>query len=225
MRNNKEEKESFRTILHTPITKERQVLFIGHKELCEMKSASVTTDGELVEDSLDVSSEFDDRFTNSTAGKDGRDVKGTPETDPGECVFKYYDVPDRLQVDVWKTIKEALNSRTDHSLSYMALWRFLKRFEHKSPVISAPRYRHGLYSNIRADSAQPSSRYLFSEHHAEIISEINRCCRNNSSSTSTEVVSRLKTRGIFVSCATVRRIRNHLGFKKATTKYCHAIRD
>ncbi|KAK6021657.1 hypothetical protein OSTOST_12665 [Ostertagia ostertagi] len=114
---------------------------------------------------------------------------------------------------------------TDHSLSYMALWRFLKRFEHKSPVISAPRYRHGLYSNIRADSAQPSSRYLFSEHHAEIISEINRCYRNNSSSTSTEVVSRLKTRGIFVSCATVRRIRNHLGFKKATTKYCHAIRD
>ncbi|KAK6027231.1 hypothetical protein OSTOST_06741 [Ostertagia ostertagi] len=55
--------------------------------------------------------------------------------------------------------------------------------------------------------------------------EIERCYKNNSSTTAIDVVNRLKTRGIMVSTTHIKRLRQKLGFKKTTTKYCHTIRD
>ncbi|KAK6017633.1 hypothetical protein OSTOST_16841 [Ostertagia ostertagi] len=62
-------------------------------------------------------------------------------------------------------------------------------------------------------------------HYDEILMEIERCYKNNSSTTAIDVVNRLKTRGIMVSTTHIKRLRQKLGFKKTTTKYCHTIRD
>ncbi|VDO08952.1 unnamed protein product [Haemonchus placei] len=66
---------------------------------------------------------------------------------------------------------------------------------------------------------------LVSVHYDDILLEIERCYKSNSSATSQDVANRLRTRGIVVSTSHIRRLRHRLGFEKTTTKYCHTIRD
>lgn len=62
-------------------------------------------------------------------------------------------------------------------------------------------------------------------HQAEIEREVHRCYNANSSTTAVDVQRNLKTRGVIVSAAQIRRTRLRLGYKRTTTKYCHTIRD
>ncbi|KAK6035767.1 hypothetical protein COOONC_26728, partial [Cooperia oncophora] len=80
------------------------------------------------------------------------------------------------------------------------------------------------FVNTFTASHHPGGR-LFQNTTMKFYWEIERCYENNSSATSVDVVNRLKTRGIIVSTAHIKRLRRRLGFKKTTTKYCHTIRD
>ncbi|KIH69536.1 hypothetical protein ANCDUO_00120 [Ancylostoma duodenale] len=95
----------------------------------------------------------------------------------------------------------------DPAFTYDMLWRFLKRFES---------------SEVRKKAFVPR---LHSAHYEEITAEIERCYNNNSSTTAIEVCGRLQTRGIFVSISHIKRLRQQLGYRRTTTKYCHTIRD
>lgn len=96
--------------------------------------------------------------------------------------------------------------KADPTITYASVSRFLKKFE-------GPDF-------LRA----PNPRILHA-HSNEIAKEIERCYTSNSSATATDVVQRLRTRGISTNVSTVKRMRHKLGFKRTTTKYCHTIRE
>lgn len=90
---------------------------------------------------------------------------------------------------------------------YTTIWRFIKKFEGKK---------------VAKKQFTPLA---LSKHYDEINAEINRCYTCNSSATAKDVVDRLKTRGVSISTSHVRKLRQKLGFKRTTTKYCHMIRE
>ncbi|EYB89875.1 hypothetical protein Y032_0227g2836 [Ancylostoma ceylanicum] len=97
--------------------------------------------------------------------------------------------------------------KIDSSVSYHMIWRFLKKFES---------------SSVPTRSYVPRS---LSHSIPEIRNEIDHCYNHNSSTTSNDVVNRLKRKGITISSAHVRRLRKQMGYEKTTAKYCNMIKE